>query len=96
VQKIRESAPPPRISPEDRLASHVFATRCVACHTIDGDGGKEGPDLSHEGKKQDAAWLTRWITDPSAVDPDAEMPSFKGKLTDAEMQALSAYLANRK
>jgi mono/diheme cytochrome c family protein len=96
VDKVRESAPPPRVSPQDRIASTVFATRCIACHIIDGDGGKEGPDLSHEGKKQNAAWLARWIADPSAVDPDADMPSFKGKLSDAEMQAISAYLANRK
>jgi mono/diheme cytochrome c family protein len=96
VQKVRESAPLPHVAPQDRLASNVFATRCIACHIIDGDGGKEGPDLSHEGKKQDAAWLTRWITDPSAVDPDADMPAFRGKLTDAEMQAISAYLAKRK
>jgi ubiquinol-cytochrome c reductase cytochrome b subunit len=96
VDKVRESAPPPRVSPQDRIASTVFATRCIACHIIDGDGGKEGPDLSHEGKKQNAAWLARWIADPPAVDPDADMPSFKGKLSDAEMQAISAYLANRK
>src|SRR5665213_1726833 len=95
VQKIREGAPAPRISPEDRLASHVFATRCITCHILDGDGGKEGPDLSHEGKKQNAAWLTRWITNPSAVNPDAEMPSFGGKISDAELQSISAFLARR-
>ena len=74
----------------------VFATRCITCHVIDGDGGKEGPDLSHEGKKQNAEWLMRWIADPPAVDPDADMPSFKGKLSDPELQAIARYLAARK
>ena len=42
----------------------VWARYCVGCHKIDGDGGKDGPDLSHEGKKHDAATLRRWIVDP--------------------------------
>jgi ubiquinol-cytochrome c reductase cytochrome b subunit len=96
VQQIRAGAPPPQASAEDRLASTVFATRCVACHVLDGDGGTEGPDLTHAGKEHDAAWLTRWITDPSAVDPIADMPAFRGKLTDAEMAAIANYLARRK
>lgn len=96
VQKIREGAPSPRISSEGRLAANVFATRCVSCHVLDGDGGSEGPDLTHEGKQHDAAWLVRWITSPSAVDPVADMPSFGGKITDAEMSAIAHYLANRK
>ena len=96
VQKVREGAPLPQVSAETRLASHVFATRCIACHIIDGDGGKEGPDLSHEGKKQNVQWLTRWIADPSAVDPDADMPAFGGKISDAELKAVAEFLAQRK
>lgn len=96
LQKIREGAPPPRMSPGDRLAANIFARRCVSCHALDGDGGNEGPDLTHEGTKHDAAWLVRWITNPSSIDPDADMPSFGGKITDAEMTAIASYLATRK
>jgi ubiquinol-cytochrome c reductase cytochrome b subunit len=95
VQKIHEGAPPPRVDGPDRIASDLFATRCIACHVIDGDGGKEGPDLTHAGKKHDAAWFVRWITNPSAVNPDAEMPAFGGKITDEQMTAIAAYLAGR-
>jgi len=63
---------------------------------IDADGGTEGPDLTHAGKKHDAAWLAKWIADPSTVDPDSDMPAFGGKLTNAEMQAISRYLAGRR
>ena len=80
----------------DRLAARVFATRCVTCHMLDGDGGKEGPDLTHEGQKHDAAWLARWITNPSDVDPIADMPAFGGKISTAELTAISNYLAGRK
>src|SRR5439155_22011930 len=87
--KVRAAAPPPKISAEDRLASDVLGTKCIACHTIDGDGGHEGPDLSHAAKKPDrtAAWFKRWITDPGLVNPDADMPAFGGTLTDAQPTA---------
>ena len=82
---------------EDRLAADVFGTKCVSCHTIDGDGGREGPDLTHAAKSRDrtAAWFRRWITDPGLVNPDAEMPAFGGKLSDAELTAIAEYLARR-
>jgi ubiquinol-cytochrome c reductase cytochrome b subunit len=96
VQKVREGAPPPRVAGADRLAMDVFATRCITCHVIDGDGGKEGPELTHEGKKHDAAWLARWIANPAAVNPDSDMPAFAGKLTEAELSAISQYLERRK
>jgi len=98
VRQIRAAVPAPSIAPQDRLALDVFATRCIACHTLDGDGGKEGPDLTRAAKKadHDAAWLERWIRDPTAIKPEADMPAFNGKLTDAELQAIAAYLGRRK
>jgi mono/diheme cytochrome c family protein len=96
VQKVREGAPAPRVAGAERLGMDVFATRCITCHIVDGDGGKEGPELTHEGKKHDAAWLVKWITNPAAVNPDSDMPAFGGKLTDAEMNAVAGYLAAKK
>ena len=99
VHKLRAGVTdPPKLPADTRLAEDVFATRCIGCHTIEGDGGKEGPDLTHAAKKPDhtADWFVKWITDPSAVNPDAEMPPLGGKLTDQEMQAIANYLAARK
>jgi ubiquinol-cytochrome c reductase cytochrome b subunit len=96
VQKVREGAPLPHVAGAERLAFDVFATRCITCHTIDGDGGKEGPDLSHAGKKHDAAWFAKWIADPSSINPDSDMPAFRGRLTDDEMQAIAGFLAARR
>jgi quinol-cytochrome oxidoreductase complex cytochrome b subunit/cytochrome c553 len=77
-------------------AAAVFARYCVGCHIIDGDGGKDGPELSRIGSKHDAATLRRWIIDPEAVDPDAEMPSFGKRLSPEQLDAISEYLAARK
>ena len=65
----------------------VWARYCVGCHKIEGDGGTDGPDLTHEGTKHDAATLRRWIVDPEQVDPDADMPSFGDRLTAAQLDA---------
>jgi ubiquinol-cytochrome c reductase cytochrome b subunit len=98
VKKIRAAAPPPRLSAQDRQALDIFGTTCISCHTIDGDGGKQGPDLTHAARKpdRDAAWFERWVADPGEVNPDADMPAFGGKLSSSELKAIAAYLAKRR
>lgn len=53
---------------------YLFATRCVACHTI-GHGVRIGPDLLGVTNVRDHAWLTRFIQKPdemiAAKDPIA-------------------------
>jgi ubiquinol-cytochrome c reductase cytochrome b subunit len=88
--------PYPGYPPLTEASAVVFARYCIGCHKIEGDGGTDGPDLTREGTKHDAATLRRWIADPEQVDPDAEMPSFGDRLTDAQLDAISAYLASRK
>ena len=55
-----------------------------------------GHDLTREGTRHDATWLKQWIADPESVDPAANMPSFEGRLTDAQLTAIANYLAGRK
>lgn len=74
----------------------VFARFCVGCHVIDGDGGKDGPELTHIGSKRDIVHLRRVIADPESVNPDAEMPSFAKRLTPDELEAVAKYLESRK
>ncbi|MGE5245194.1 MAG: cytochrome b N-terminal domain-containing protein [Betaproteobacteria bacterium] len=98
VQKARAGIPPPAVTETERVASDVFATRCITCHIVNGDGGKEGPDLTHAAKKPDhnQAWFVTWISDPSNVDPTADMPAFEGKLTEDQLKAIAAWLAAKK
>ncbi|MDQ3212146.1 MAG: cytochrome b N-terminal domain-containing protein [Acidobacteriota bacterium] len=88
--------PYPGFSPHLEVVAPVFARYCIGCHRIDGDGGDDGPDLSRAGAEHDAPTLRRWIEDPELVDPDAEMPSFGDRLTAAQLDTLSEYLASRK
>ena len=84
------------VPPQTQTAGAVFARYCVGCHTVDGDGGKDGPDLSRVGSKHDAAVLRRLIADPTSVNADAEMPALAKRLTPEEIDAIATYLANRK
>jgi mono/diheme cytochrome c family protein len=88
--------PYPGFPVRTETAAAVFARYCVGCHTIDGDGGKDGPDLSVIGRKHDAAELKRWIFDPESVDPKAEMPSFGSRLTPGQLDSMAGYLAARR
>jgi ubiquinol-cytochrome c reductase cytochrome b subunit len=69
---------------------------CIGCHTVDGKGGKVGPNLSdigNEGKSD--KWLTVQIKDPKSHDPDTIMPSFSS-LSAQKIEALVAYLHSLK
>jgi ubiquinol-cytochrome c reductase cytochrome b subunit len=96
ARQLRSGAREPALEPRDEAALTVFATRCSGCHVLDGEGGEDGPDLSHIGKKHNADRLHRWISDPVSIDPDADMPSFKDRLTSGEMDALVSFLSARK
>jgi len=63
--------------PRERLPGDALLGRaiyfgkgaCSSCHTISGEGGALGPDLSDVGRRRGAAHLHR-----SLVDPEAEVP----------------------
>jgi ubiquinol-cytochrome c reductase cytochrome b subunit len=95
VAYVRRGGTPPAVPPETREAAVVFSEHCVGCHSIDGDGGTEGPDLSKTGQKHDVAWLRKWITRPEAMKSDAKMPAFAKKLTSDELETIARFLAAR-
>lgn len=65
---------------------------CYGCHTAEGMGTPIGPDLSRIGAKRNGSELVRWLRDPSTHRPTAHMPRIE--LTEAEVQALAAYLGS--
>jgi len=69
---------------------------CIGCHTVNGQGGKVGPDLSDEGNAgHSAQWLKTQIRNPKAHDPQTTMPAFD-KLTGQQVNDLVDYLESLK
>ena len=95
VRKLSRSRYP-EVSRELETVASVYARYCVGCHVIDGDGGTDGPDLSRIGAEHDPDYLKRLIAAPEGGTPDAEMPKFQKRLTDAGLNAVANYLAARK
>ena len=98
MRKIRSggTGPPIAMSSDTRNAILVYGRYCGNCHTIDGEGGDQGPDLTRAGKERDAKWLHDWISDPEAMDESADMPAFGERLTPEELTAVANFLAARK
>jgi len=95
LARMRAGAPPAIDAAQASL--DVLVNRyCLKCHVIDGIGGDEGPELSHAGKKLDAATIAKRITDPKSVKPDSDMPSFADKLSPAEIHSIAAWVAAKK
>jgi mono/diheme cytochrome c family protein len=96
MRRLREGSSAPEPVGEERVAVLVFGRWCANCHVIDGEGVKQGPNLTRAGEKRDAEWLHAWISDPAEIDDLADMPAFNDRLTPEELTAIANYLAARK
>jgi len=95
MRRVRAGAAAPTLA-ANQAAIAVYGRYCSTCHTIDGEGGTQAPDLSHVGSRHDAKRLRDWITDPTSVQFDATMPPFGDRLNEEEMTAIVNALAARK
>jgi nitric oxide reductase subunit C len=71
------------------------AQGCSACHTLNGIGGKIGPDLTHVGSKRSREWIEEQIKNPKSHYPDSIMPVF-AKLPERDREALTYFLSELK
>jgi ubiquinol-cytochrome c reductase cytochrome b subunit len=90
------AGPPPSVDAETKKLYMLFSRFCLNCHKIGDAGGVEGPDLTHAGRKLDAATIEQRIIDPGMLDPLAEMPSFGGRIAPEDIQLIANWLAARK
>lgn len=96
LARVRAGARAPQADEQDVNAAVTFASMCVGCHKIGGDGGDVGPDLSQVGNRRDTADIRALITDPSMVYGDTIMPAYGERLTPSQLDAIAQYLAKRK
>lgn len=85
------------------LGTTILTQKCEVCHKLNGTGGTIGPDLNlvlagkinlvPGGQPTAASWLTKWITNPQAVWPQAIMPDLQ--LTPQQVDAVVTYLTTK-
>jgi len=73
----------------------IHKSGCYACHAARGyeDFRSEAPPLDTISVKTGAAWLRKWLANPTSVDPNASMPNFQ--LSKEQIDDLSNYLFSR-
>jgi len=97
--------PPSKEEAGDERASLIALGRtvynangCARCHSIGGQGGRVGPDLSRVGAEagHTPERLIAFIKNPRAFNPSSIMPSFAGRINEKNFRALGHYLASLK
>jgi len=63
---------------------------CMACHTVNGVGGKSGPVLNGLSQRRTEAWTIEHFANPQKMSPGTPMPPYK--FTPQEMQNIVSYL----
>jgi ubiquinol-cytochrome c reductase cytochrome b subunit len=67
------------------------AKGCQACHTVEGQGGNRGPDLTNVGNRLNQDEITIRI-----LNGGGNMPAYGGNLTPQELNAIITFLESRK
>ncbi len=88
------------IAPGDPAKGRLVFVRekCSVCHRVNGSGAATGPDLSAVGSRRTAAWLAKFLPNPTPIDPKKPSPikmpppNVKGQ----ELDDLIAYLSTLK
>ena len=63
---------------------------CFACHQIDEEGGRVGPDLTRSGINYSPEWLYAWMRSPQGYKSETRMPNMG--VNPEEANVLAAYL----
>jgi cytochrome c2 len=70
--------------------------KCNVCHKVGSTGGALAPDLSNVGGRRNAAWLAKFLANPTMTDPKYKMKMPVPNLRGADMDNLVAYLLTLK
>jgi len=70
-------SPPVHASPQVQRGFLHFRKHCMACHTINGEGGGKAPELNYPASVTEylrSEYLTRWIENPTSIRYNTVMP----------------------
>lgn len=68
---------PAQVSPQVQRGFLHFRKHCLACHTINGEGGGKAPELNYPISVTEylrSEYLTRWIENPTSIRYNTVMP----------------------
>lgn len=74
----------------------IFEQNCIACHSLNLQGGTSGPELNVPRnilEYQDRTFIKEFIIDPGAFRANSKMPAYKDVLSDEELEDLLDYLS---
>jgi mono/diheme cytochrome c family protein len=101
--EIRSESPFPNILPPANASAEVkrgythFRQHCIACHTINGEGGGKAPELNYPVSVVEyikPEYLKRWIMSPQSIRYNTLMPALSRGISNAEQvtEELITYL----
>lgn len=81
-------------------APKIYVTNCGKCHGLNGEGTTKYPELTgvttREEDKLSDEDVVAIINDPGSFGLSADMPSFRDKLTEAEIEEIAGYIRSLK
>lgn len=97
--KVEAGVIKPKKNPKGQL---IFVKKmpCSGCHQFPSKkkfkGGRSAPSLVGAGERLNPDWIYAYLKDTKAFKPVRMMPEFAGILSDKDLKAVSAYVANFK
>ncbi|MDA2919505.1 cytochrome c [Desulfobacterota bacterium AH_259_B03_O07] len=89
---------PPKSSSKGVINGFIaFRTYCMACHAINGEGGKKGIELNYPvniTEYFEGSWLKKWINNPRDISYNSTMPALDPNANDRDvtMDNIISYL----
>ena len=83
ADKAVKLAPPATASQDAKAGFALFRKTCLACHTLNGEGGQtSGVELNRPvnvTKYWKKEWLAKWISSPKSVRETTKMPDYESE-----------------